>query len=65
MNALSRDLVAALAVSMACGVIAGAVFAGATALLPRPALAAAALVHRGEPARLPIRVEGTLARAGG
>lgn len=65
MNAMSRDLATALAVSMACGVISAAVFTGATAVLPHPALLAAALVHRGEPARLPIRVDSTLAQAGG
>lgn len=63
MNALSRDFAAALAVSTACGAIAAVVFTGATALLPHPALVAAAVAHRGEPARLPIRVDGTLAQA--
>ncbi len=61
MNAMSRNLASALAVSTACGAIASAVFSLALAVLPHPQFVVQALLHR--PSAPTVRVESTVADA--
>lgn len=62
MTSMFRNLACALAVSTAWGATAAIAFDLALAVLPRPQLAAAALVHR--PLPQGVRVESTVAEAG-
>ena len=62
MTSMFRNLACALAVSTACGGVSAIVFDVALAVLPRPQLVAAALVHR--PLPQGVRVESTIAETG-
>ena len=62
MFSMFRNLACALAVSTACAAIAAIVFDLALAVLPRPLLVAAALVHR--PLPQGVRIESTVAETG-